>query len=191
MPANSHVMGIFKEEEKVVAAIGLLRKSPWKFKSVHGPYASHSISKALAMKKSGVGWFTLIGGITGFITGYALSIYTSVQWNLIVGGKKVVSLIPFFVVGYECTILFGVLGTVLGVLILSRLPGHKSLKHYDVRCSRDHFGILATCHKESAHELAGLFERAGGEARHMSDEADEPPGLSFATKQENGGNHYE
>ena len=170
MPDNTHVMGIFKEEEKVVSALAELKRSPWELKSVHGPIPSHRIAGALKTKKSGVGWFTLIGGISGFIIGYALSIYTAVQWDLIVSGKRIVSLVPFFVVGYECTILFGVLGTVLGVLLLSRLPEHKSLKYYDARCSRDHFGILATCHPESEGELALLFEKAGGEAKRLPEE---------------------
>ena len=56
----------------------------------------------------------------------------------------------------------------LGVLTLARLPEHDSLKYYDARCSRDHFGVLATCREESIGELTSFFEKAGGEARHLT-----------------------
>ncbi len=173
MSDNSHVMGLFNDEDKAVNAVRELKKRDpdWKIESVHGPIPSHKIFKALGMRRSGVGWFTLFGGIIGFFTGYSLAAYTATQWNLIVSGKKIVSLIPFFVIGFECTILFGVLGTVLGLLLLSRLPEHKSLKRYDERCSGDHFGILATCDREDTGKLEGFFREIGGETRLFSEES--------------------
>jgi len=55
-------------------------------------------------------YFTLVGALTGFTAGYALTIYTHLSWKsppLIVGGKPLVSVIPFFVIAYELTILLG------------------------------------------------------------------------------------
>ena len=168
MPTDRYVMGLFTDESAVVSAIDALRTSPWKLCRVHGPYPSHSILHALRFRKSRVGYFTLAGGVTGFFAGYALSIYSSVQWNLIVGGKPVVSLIPFFVVGYEMTILFGILGTVLGILLSARIPEFRSLKGiYDPRCSGSHFGVLARCEAGGEEALSAFFTGLGAEARRF------------------------
>lgn len=178
MPTNRYVMGLFTDESVVVSTIGALKASPWKLCRVHGPYPSHSILHALKFRKSKVGYFTLVGGITGFFTGYALSIYSSVQWDLIVSGKPVVSLIPFFVVGYEMTILFGILGTVLGILLNARIPEFKSLKGiYDPRCSGDHFGVVASCEAGKESDLAEFFENLGAKTRLFDAPEDIPQAI--------------
>ncbi len=166
MPNNRYIMGLFDDDGAAANAIDSLRKSPWTLHRVHGPYPSHKVLDALKYKKSRLGYFTLAGGIAGFLTGYFLAIYSSIQWNLIVSGKPVVSLIPFFVVGYEMTILFGILATVLGLLITTRLPAFKNLTDcYDPRCSGEHFGIVALCDDGKQDEVARFFREKGGEVR--------------------------
>jgi molybdopterin-containing oxidoreductase family membrane subunit len=121
--------------------------------------------EALKLKKSRVGWFTLAGGILGFFSGFALAIFTATRWDLIVSGKPIVSLIPFFIVGFEFTILFSVFGNVIGLLLCSRLPDYRGLKLYDPRCSGGHFGLLAACEISRRNELMDFFQKRGGEAR--------------------------
>jgi len=169
--SSKYVMGLFKEESAVVSVLEALKESPWKLYRVHGPYPSEKILHALKSKKSKVGYFTLIGGITGLVTGFALPTFTSVQWNLIVSGKPIIAPIPFFVVGFELTILFGVLGTVLGLLLNAGIPEFKGLKLYDERCSGEHFGIIAACDPGREPDLTAFFEKQGGEVRRF-DEAD-------------------
>jgi len=162
---HQHVMGLFRSEDQAAAAIRQLAQSPWKLRRVHSPVPSHKIAAALALKKSRVGLFTLAGGIIGFFSGFGLAIYASTQWHLIVGGKPVVALVPFVIVGFEFTILFAVFGNVLGFLTQTGLPTFKRLPHYDARCSGEHFGILAACRPEQHRELAEFFTRQGGEPR--------------------------
>lgn len=177
MSTDRYVMGLFTKEKAAVSAIGALESSPWKLVRVHGPFPSHPILHALKFRKSRVGYFTLAGGITGFITGYALSIYSSVQWNLIVSGKPVVALIPFFVVGYELTILFGILGTVLGILLSARIPEFRSLKEiYDPRCSGGHFGLVVRCGAGEEKDLDAFLANLGAETRRF----DPPEGMDPA-----------
>ncbi len=165
MKADRHIMGLFKNEDQVIAAIGELRDSPYTFRRVNSPFPSHKIMAALKLKKSPVGWFTLAGGIIGFLAGFSLAIFTAVQWDLIVGGKPIVSLIPFVIVGFEATILFSVFGNVIGLLIMARLPSNRWLKHYDSRCSGEHFGVLASCAADQAAGLEEFFRQQGGEVK--------------------------
>ncbi len=161
---KKQIMGVFPDEEKAVTAIEALKPLSWKLDRVHSPFPSHRIQEALKLKKSGVGFFTLAGGILGFLFGLALSIFTALRWGLIVSGKPIVSMLPFFIVGFEFTILFSVLGNVLGLLILNRLPKYQDLEKYDSRFSADHFGIVASCGEGEQEGLINFFQTHGGEA---------------------------
>jgi molybdopterin-containing oxidoreductase family membrane subunit len=142
-----------------------MKETAWKLKRVHGPFPDHKIINALKLKKSRVGYFTLVGGIMGFFSGMSLAIFTATRWNIIVGGKPIIAPIPFLIVGFEFTILFAVLGSILGLLTQSRLPEFKSLEQYDPRCSGEHFGILASCKEGEQERLISFFEEKGGEVR--------------------------
>jgi hypothetical protein len=159
------LMGTFVDEGRAASAILALERTPWRVKRVHSPFPSHKLGQALKLKKSPVGWFTLAGGILGFFTGLGLAVYTAVQWNLIVWGKPVVAWIPFIIVGFEFTILFAVFGNVIGLIVLGDLPEFRTLKHYDPRCSGEHFGVLISCEEKDQDKVVAFFNKHGGEAR--------------------------
>ena len=165
MSTKEYILGSFRDENQAVSAIEALKKSPWTLDRVHSPFPSHRISNALKEKKSRVGYFTLVGGIIGFFTGFALATYTAVQWNLIVSGKPVVAWLPFLIVGFEFTILFAVLGNVIGLLTQARLPEFEGLKTYDPRFSGDYFGIVASCGEGEQQQLMDLLTNMGGEVK--------------------------
>jgi molybdopterin-containing oxidoreductase family membrane subunit len=154
-------MGLFDSESKTAEAIRELRQSAFAIERVHAPIASHAIADALAMPKSKVGWFALVGGIIGFFSGFALAVFTATRWNLIVSGKPVVALVPFFIVGFEFTILFAVFGNVLGIISQAKLPNVQPHTHYDARLTGDRFGVLASCPPEQQRGLQQFFESKG------------------------------
>ena len=168
MPAEYRVMGLFTDENQTISAIRDIKDSPWPMHRVHSPIPSHKIADALELKKSKVGYFTLAGGITGFFAGFLLAIFTASQWHLIVSGKPVISLVPFFIVGFEFTILFAVFGNVVGLIHQMRLPEYKGLEQYDPRCSGDCFGVMASCKAEELEGLKHFFQSKGGEAKVIS-----------------------
>lgn len=157
------MMGLFDSEVKTAEAIRELRASAFTIERVHAPIPSHAVTDALALPKSKVGWFTLCGGIFGFLSGFALAVFTATRWNLLVSGKPVVALIPFFIVGFEFTILFAVMGTVLGIVSQARLPRLKVYKRYDTRLTGDRFGVLASCAAAEQSGLQQFFEAKGAE----------------------------
>jgi len=163
MTAERHIMGLFKNEDHVVSAVNALKTSPYEFIRVNTPIPSHKIMAALNLKKSRVGWFTLCGGILGFLAGFSLAAFTATRWDLIVSGKPIVAIIPFVVVGFEATILFAVFGNVIGLLTHMRLPNQGWLRHYDPRCSGEHFGVLAACDAHQEEELKTFFRQRDAE----------------------------
>jgi molybdopterin-containing oxidoreductase family membrane subunit len=159
------IMGLFDSETKTAEAIRELRTSAFAIERVHAPIPSHAVADALALPKSKVGWFTLAGGIIGFFSGFALAAFTATRWNLMVGGKPVVALVPFFIVGFEFTILFAVFGNVLGIISQARLPRFKGYQRYDIRVTGDRFGVLASCPPEQQSGLQQFFESRGAEIK--------------------------
>ncbi len=175
MPAETRIMGLFSSEATVVSALQALRPGPWPVRDVQGPVPSHHILEALAMPPSRVGRYTLVGGIVGFFAGFVLAAWTAGQWNLIVGGKPVVALVPFFIVGFECTILFSVLGNVLGLLNEARLPAGPVPALYDARLSGDHYGILSSCAPAEAEDLECLLRSHGAVDIRRETSGGDPP----------------
>ena len=170
MANDTYVMGIFGSEDQAVAAVHDLKKSAWPLVRAHSPIPSHKLAEAVQVKKSRVGWYTLCGGIIGFFSGFALAIFTAVRWDLIVSGKPVVALIPFVIVGFEFTILFAIFGNLIGFLHQSKLPRLANMKHYDPRCSGEHFGVLASCAADQQENLQDLFRKNGGDVRVFDDQ---------------------
>lgn len=92
------------------------------------PFPLAEVDRILRRKRSTVRFFALIGAGTGTISGFALTILTTLSWPIIVGGKPIVSIPPFIIIAFALTILFGSLATFLGFLLLSRLPSVRSIR---------------------------------------------------------------
>lgn len=89
----------------------------------YSPFPVHGLSDALGFHDVRLPWMIFIGGITGTFFGFSLEWYTSVvDYTLNVGGKPLNSMIAFFPVLYESTILFAAITAVFGMLTLNRLP---------------------------------------------------------------------
>ena len=155
------VTGLFKDESRAAAAIKSIRESAWKLADVHGPIPSEMIFHALAVKKSPVGWFTLVGGVIGFITGYLLAAFTSLRWELIVSGKPVMAYIPFFIVGFEFTVLFSVFGNVVGLILTMQLPAHRDLPGYSTAASGEDFAVVVACAEEEKDSVEKILANQG------------------------------
>jgi molybdopterin-containing oxidoreductase family membrane subunit len=112
---------------------------------MYSPVPRHEIEEVTYPEKSPVRIFSLVGAITGCTAGFALAILCSLDWPMRTSAKNVVSIPAFFVPGYEWTILFGGLCTMLAILILCRLPSVVRAAGYDPRFSCDKFGVVVAC----------------------------------------------
>jgi hypothetical protein len=90
---------------------------------VFTPFPIHGMDRAMGIKNSKVGWFSFLGGVTGYTTGMLIIWWmNAVDYPIIVGGKPMFSPFAAFPPSYELTILFGSFGALLGMLFLNRLP---------------------------------------------------------------------
>lgn len=92
------------------------------------PWAVPEVEDILDIPPGGVRFFAVLGGLSGFLSGLALTIYAATSWPLIVGGKPVISVPPFLLISYILTILFGSLLTFIGFLILARMPSPATIR---------------------------------------------------------------
>lgn len=165
MAVATHVVGVFAHVDATVRAIRNLRSRNLSDFTVYTPVPVEEIEEVVDHGKpvSKVRLFTLIGGLTGTTTGFFLTIWSSLKWDLIVGGKPIVSIPPFVVIAFELTILFGGLATLLGLLVLGRLPRLRPSTGYDPRFSIDRFGIEVRCPGEQVESARQCLREAGAQ----------------------------
>jgi molybdopterin-containing oxidoreductase family membrane subunit len=77
----------------------------------------------------------------------------------VVGGKPVGSVLPYVVIAFELTILFGALATILG-LIVHAWFGTKPAP-YDPRFSDDHIGVFVPCSSERRSQVEQALKASG------------------------------
>lgn len=94
---------------------------------VRTPYHLSEVETLLAQPPSKLPLFALGGALAGFGGGFLLAALTSLDWPIITGGKPVVAIPPFLLIGYLMTILIGSLASFAGFLLLARLPRIEAL----------------------------------------------------------------
>ena len=164
MPVGS-ILGVFAHVDTTLRAIRDLRAQGFTDFTVYSPVPVEEIEAVLEENRpvSPVRLFTLIGGLTGIITGFGLTIWSALKWGLVTGGKPVVSIPPFVIIAFELGILLGGLSTLLAILVLGKLPALRRSPTYDPRFTVDRFGIAVTCGPERAPAAGRCLSQAGAD----------------------------
>lgn len=175
-PTTDLVVGVFAHVDTTVKALEELRAKGYHDLEVYTPAPIHEIEDVMERDRpvSPVRLFTLIGGLTGTVSGFLLTIWSSLQWGLVTGGKFLhheptgfwpagSSIPPYVVIAFELTILFGGLSTVLGMVLLGRLPRLRPTSAYDPRFSNDRFGVAVRCAPGRGPSVADILRGAGAE----------------------------
>src|SRR5262245_8947362 len=163
--AGVNVLGIFAHADTALEAIRALRARGFSDLTVYTPVPVEEIEEEVERVRplSKVRLFSVVGGLTGTATAFFLTIWTSLKWELITGGKQPVSIPPFIIIAFELTILFCGLSTLLAVLILGRLPQTRPSPTYDPRFTVDRFGVAVACPPDKADAAGAVLTSAGAE----------------------------
>ena len=143
--------------DSTVDAIKALKKAGFEKIKAYAPYPEHHIEHALGYGQSPVRVWTLVGGLTGTATGFALTTWTSIDWPLVVGGKPIVSIPAYIIIAFEMTILFGALATIIGLFVLSRLPSIKPAVVYDPEFSSGRYGVYVEGDRQRLEEARQIM----------------------------------
>jgi hypothetical protein len=133
----------------------------------HSPFPVHGLERAMGLRRSMVPLVTLLLGLGGAAAGMGLQWWVSARaYPLVVSGKPFFSWPAFVPIMFECGILGGATGAVLGFLGLSQLPRHhhplfESKRFERVTDDRFFISIEAGDPRYDAAETRRLLERAG------------------------------
>jgi hypothetical protein len=160
------VLGIWNDPGDVAEAVTRLRGRGYTDLETYSPAPFTEVDDAAIEKPSRVRLFTLIGGLTGVVTGYAMTIWMANDWKIMLGGKPFSSIPPYTIIAFELTILFGGLMTLIGLLVFGRLPSTKIDPAYSARFSAEEFGVRVRCRERDVAEVEALMR--GHHAKEVS-----------------------
>src|SRR5438445_3334696 len=131
--ATETIVGVFAHVDTTVRALEELLAKGYRDLTVYTPVPVHEIEEVLERDRpvSRVRLFTLIGGLTGIASAFLLTIWTSLIWGLVTGGKYFQFgpggiagswLRPFAIIPFGLMLLLGGIATVTALAVLGRLP---------------------------------------------------------------------
>jgi hypothetical protein len=155
------ILGVYDLPGKTAAAIEQIRGRGYSDIVTYAPAPFTEVEDAVDPKPSKVRIYTLVGGIAGVITGYAMTIWMANNWQIVIGGKPFSSIPPYTIIAFELTILFGGLLTALGLFIQGKLLRFGKHDVYHPRFSAEDFGVVVTCRSRDVPELESLLRAHG------------------------------
>ena len=170
------IYGLIAEFETPAGAMHAaekVRDAGYKRWDVYTPFPVHGMDKAMGLKNSKVGWFSFIGGVTGYASGMLMIWWMNAyDYPILIGGKPMFSPYGAFPPSYELTILLGSFGALFGMLFLNRLPRlhHPLLKHkrFELATHDRFFVVIETMDpKFSASDTRKLLEGCG--SKHIEE----------------------
>jgi Protein of unknown function (DUF3341) len=162
---SAEVLGVFAHVDTTVDAIARLKAGGYRDLTVYTPVPVHEILDTLEVERplSRVRLFTLVGALSGTTLGFFLTIYSALRFGQVTGGKPIVSIPPYVVIAFELTILLGGLATLLGMLVLARIPRLTPSPVYDPRFTRDKFGVAVGCAPGQVQSVRDILAATGAE----------------------------
>jgi hypothetical protein len=164
-------IGLFVDPRGALAAAAKLKGAGFTALAVISPIPLEGAEATLGEKKSIIKRFTFFGAILGGASGFTLAAGTAVLYLHPTGGRPIIPFPPFLIITYEMTILFGILATVIGFLISSRLPAIRD-RAYVPEAAVDKFAVAVTCDDdERVAQAAALLREAGAaEVRNVQEQ---------------------
>ncbi|NND60907.1 MAG: DUF3341 domain-containing protein [Gammaproteobacteria bacterium] len=156
------LIALYEYEEDFLEVTGKLHQMGVTDMSVMTPIPMHDVEKVLGIGKSPVRFFSLTGAIVGAISGFALAAGTSLVYLLPTSGRPIIPIPPYLVITYEMTILFGVLATLLGFHVVSRLPAWAEAP-YTPEVNIDRFGVVIPADIDGVEEIESLMREGGAD----------------------------
>src|SRR3954467_7268915 len=165
------IIAEFTTAASVLHAAEKVRDAGFRKWDVFTPFPVHGMDRAMGLRNSKVGWFTFLGGVTGYTTGMLMIWWMNAyDYAIVVGGKPMFSPYSAFPPSYELTILFGAFGSLFGMLFLNRLPRlhHPLLKNKRFALvTHNRFFVVIECNdpKYAEAQTRKLLEDLG--SRHI------------------------
>ena len=155
----------FASPEQLVAAARAARDRGWQGLDAYTPFPVDDLNPILALNDRRISWLGLAGATFGLVLAYAMQIATNIDYRLDIGGRPLLALQAFALIGFEFLVLFAVFFMVFAFFWLNRLPRyHHPLFGIDrfERATRDAFFLfIPTPDTQAQDEARALLTRLG------------------------------
>ena len=175
--AKTHgIMAEYTTPADAIHAAEKVRDAGFRKWDVFTPFPVHGMDKAMGLGNSKVGWFSFIGGVTGYTSGMLMIWWmNAIDYPIVIGGKPMFSPFGAFPPCYELTILLGAFGAIGGMMFLNKLPRlhHPLLKNkrFALATHDRYFVVIETADpKFNEVETRKLLEAAGSKRIELVEE---------------------
>ncbi len=156
-------LGSFKDVESAAGAVDRLVKAGFAEEHItsvtSAPYPDGVIVKT--NQRTWFRWMSVGGGIFGACAGFGLAAGTAFMYPVQTGDKPIIAYFPTGIITYELTMLFAILGAIVGMLTEMKLPPREE-RVYDPSIGEGAIGISVTVDsREQMTRAAKIMEAAG------------------------------
>ena len=142
-------LGIFKDTENAGRAVESLVKAGFPEETItsltSAPYPDGVLVKT--NHHTWFRWLSVGGGFFGACAGFALAAGTAYLYPLQTGDKPIISYYPTGIITYELTMLFAIIGAIVGMFMEMRLPPWRA-RVYDPAIGEGAIGISVSTTRE-------------------------------------------
>lgn len=171
------VIGEFETADQLLHAIEKTREAGYRRIDAYAPFPVEGLSEAMGLRRSGVPYLTLLGGLGGGLTGFLFQLWVNVSsYPINIGGRPLNSWPAFIPVTFELTILGASTFAVFGMLALNKLPQpHHPV--FNVRrfssASSDRFFLCIEARDPKFHLAESAKFLQGIHAQHVTEVQDD------------------
>jgi hypothetical protein len=156
-------LGTFKDVETAVKAVDNLVKAGFSEREItsltSAPYPDGVIVKT--SQRTWFRWMSLGGGIFGACAGFLLAAGTAYMYPVQTGDKPIIAYFPTGIITYELTMLFAIIGAMVGMFVEMKLPPWQE-GVYDPTIGEGSIGIsVSVDSREQMVRAAKIMEAAG------------------------------
>jgi len=164
-------LGIFRDVETAGKAVESLLKAGFVETQITSltsvPYPDGVLVKT--EQRTWFRWLALAGGIVGAATGFLLAAGTAWVYPVQTGDKPIIAFYPTGIITYELTMLFAIIGTMVGMFLEMRLPP-RGKRPYDPAISEGYIGISVAVPSGDQRSRAEEIMKEAGALRTTAEE---------------------
>ncbi len=156
-------LGIFKDVDTAAGAVESLIKAGFAEREITSltsvPYPDGVLVKT--GHRTWFRWVSLAGGIIGGALGFGLAAGTAWVYPVQTGDKPIIAFYPTGIITYELTMLFAIIGAIVGMFLEMRLPPRKELP-YDPAIAEGSIGIsVSAASRDQISKAKKIMQDAG------------------------------
>ena len=159
MSAKKYIVGLYDDEEVLMAAVPKVRSAGLKIYECFTPFPVHGLDEAMGLRESRLHSFGFGVGLCGAIAAISFMTWINVvDYPLNIGGKPFFPLPSYIPITFEATVLTSSVAMVIAFLWRSGLYPGANNKIFDPRTTDDRFAMVFEVEKDGNEQEISKIE---------------------------------